>query len=262
MFRAHTGRLTLAAARSAQPDLIILDQTLPEADPFELCRALRDDPEVGPSTPVLMTTTKAPTPYTHRAALRSGVWEFLLQPMHEEEFLGRVAAHILAAMDQGAADVAGEGHAAQDAETGLYSAAGLARRARELALQAFHHHGSLACVVLAPTRDADVLRVARHLKQSGRRSDAIGRLGTGEFAIVAAGTDARGAVLLAERFVREMTAAPEGEAGGPPELRAGFDAVPDMHRAPLQPGKLLERAASALAKARAPGRGDWVRAYD
>ena len=259
VFRAHTGRLTLAAARSAHPDLIILDQTLPETDPFELCRTLRDDADVGPSTPVLMTTTKPPTPYSHRVALRSGVWEFLLQPMHEEEFLGRVAAHILAAMDQGAADVAGQGTGAQDAETGLYSAAGLAHRARELALQAFHHHGSLACVMLAPTRDADALRVAQHLKRSGRRSDAIGRMGPGEFAIIAAGTDARGAVLLAERLVREMTATPEGAAGGPPELRAGFDAVTDMHRAPLKPGKLLERAASALAKARSAGRGDWIR---
>jgi PleD family two-component response regulator len=32
-----------------------------------------------------------------------------------------------------------------------------------------------------------------------------------------------------------------------------------MHRAPLKPAKLLERAASALAKAQASGRGDWIR---
>jgi PleD family two-component response regulator len=212
VFRTHTGRLTLAAARSTQPDVILLDQSLREADTFELCRTLRDDADVGPSTPILMTTAVPPTSYTHRAALRSGVWEFLLRPMHEEELRARVDTYVLAATERGMVDAAGD----RDTETGLYSAAGLARRARELTLQAFHHHGGLACVVLAPTRETDVLRVGRYLKECGRRSDAIGRIGASEFAIVAAGTDARGAVLLAERLVREMTAAPPpgGDAAG------------------------------------------------
>jgi PleD family two-component response regulator len=269
VFRAHTGRLAIAAARSTQPDVILVDQMLPETDGFELCRLLRDDPDVGPSTPILMTTVKPPTPYSHRAALRSGVWEFLLQPMHAEELRARVDTYVLLRTEpMGSTEpwLPPEAKQAEiDEETLLYSAVGLSRRARELALQAFHHHGGLACVILAPTREGDVLRVARHLKASGRRSDAIGRVGPGEFAIVAPGTDARGAVMLAERLARELsTAAPvtaETAAGAPPELRAGFDAVADVRLTSLKPGNLLQHAASALSKARASGRGDWIRAY-
>ncbi|MGH7699544.1 MAG: response regulator, partial [Gemmatimonadales bacterium] len=139
VFRAHTPRIALEAARSAQPDVVLVDRHLAQTDPLALCRSLRDDPEVGPSTPILMITGDRPNLAEHRAAIRAGVWEFLVEPYHPDELTGRVDAYVLALMDL-RKTAAGP---LTDA-TGLYTTDGLARRARELAMQAFHHHAGMA----------------------------------------------------------------------------------------------------------------------
>src|SRR5439155_298177 len=82
----------------------------------------------------------------------------------------------------------------------------------------------LACVALAPvTTDgqngAAVDLLAEVLRGTARRSDAIGRVGPGEFAVIAPGTDRVGAVLLAERLARGVKTL----AGATPGLRAGYD---------------------------------------
>ncbi|HXF95285.1 MAG TPA: response regulator [Gemmatimonadales bacterium] len=255
VFRAHTGRIALVAARGAQPELILVDAFLPETDGLALCRSLRDDPEVGPSRPIVLITGSRPTLAEHRSAMRAGVWGFVVEPFHADELTGKVDGYLLATLEL--EKTAPEGPLLD--ESGFYTAEGLARRARELALQAFNHHAGFACVVLAPAQERDAQRVARRLKALARRSDAIGRVGPAQFAIVAPGTDARGAVLMAERLAREIAA--EGD-GPPPQLRAGYDAVPNLRRAPLEPRHLLERATAALARARVSGRGAWIRGYD
>src|SRR5439155_335116 len=81
-----------------------------------------------------------------------------------------------------------------------------------------------ACVGLPPDADRreaetdglEALRsVARLLEASGRRSDALGRSGAAEFAVVAAGVNRTGARQLARRL-RDSVGV---------ELRAGYDAV-------------------------------------
>src|SRR5207237_6581048 len=86
--------------------------------------------------------------------------------------------------------------------TGFYTVRGLALRAQELTLQAFHHAEPLACVAIAPVtadgQNADALDLlADVLRATGRRSDAIGRVGPGEFAVVAPRTDRTGRGLRA-----------------------------------------------------------------
>ena len=132
---------------------------------------------------------------------------------------------------------------------------GLARRARELIFQASHHNTSAACVVFAPVLEGEpsveLLRVVgRTFQAGGRRSDAIGRVGQGEFAVVAPGTDAVGAVKLVQRFRRAMPT---------PELRAGYDAVGNVRYTPVEANDLLAHAARALQLAKAEGK--WIRAF-
>src|SRR2546425_601759 len=154
--------------------------------------------------------------------------------------------------------------AVQD-EAGLYPTRGLALRAQELTLQAFHHGAALACVALAPVSDGTtggaeaVQLVARVLRTTGRRSDAIGRIGPSEFAVVAPGTDGVGAVLLAQRVVRAVRAACGTE---PPALRAGYDAVGNTRYTPVEPKNLLARATSALRLAKGDAAANWIRAFD
>src|SRR2546428_11120092 len=93
--------------------------------------------------------------------------------------------------------------------TGLYTAVGLARRARDLIVQASHHNTSAACVVFAPVLEGEpsvelLQLVGRTFQAGGRRSDAIGRGGQGGVARGAPGTDAGGAGKLAPRLRRAL----------------------------------------------------------
>src|SRR3989475_9637992 len=135
--------------------------------------------------------------------LRAGVWEFLRHPFNAEEIAAKLDTYVLLKLDS---DRARRETSIADAE-GFYTVRGLALRAQELTLQAFHHAQPLACVALAPvTTDGQnavaVDLLADVLRGTARRSDAIGRVGPGEFAVIAPGTDRAGAVLLAERLAR------------------------------------------------------------
>src|SRR5437870_6719289 len=261
VLRCFTATQALERARAARPDMIVLDESLLDVDTLDTSRALRDDPLIGASTPILLVTASRPTTAHHRAALRGGVWEFLAYPFNEEEVAARLRTYVV--MKLGADRARGEEPTQDDA--GLYTTRGLALRAQELTLQAFHHGAALACVALSQVGDgtADgagaVQLVARVLCASGRRSDAIGRIGPSEFAVVAPGTDGAGAVMLAQRVAKAVRAASGAE---PPALRAGYDAVGNTRYTPVEPKNLLARATSALRIAKGEAGANWIRAFD
>jgi PleD family two-component response regulator len=257
--RAHTGVHALEQAHAVEPDLVILDESLPDVDALDASRALRDDPRIGGGVPILLITAGRPTTAEHHAALRAGIWEYLSHPFHTEEVATKLQRYVVLKL---AGDRTRHERPLTD-ETGLYTEQGLALRAQELTLQAYHHAAPLACVALAPvTHDGANARavdlLARVLQGTGRRSDAIGRVGPGEFAVVAPGTDQRGAVLLAERVARALQAAAQPRAPG---LRAGYDAVANVRYAPIEPKSLLGRATSALRAAKAGAGAGWIRAF-
>src|SRR5713101_8330581 len=264
--RAHTGAQLLEQAHAAPPDLVALDEALTDIDTLAASRALRDDPHVGPGTPLVVISTLRPSSPQHHAALRSGVWEFLRHPFHAEEIAAKLDTYVLLKRDS---DRARRDTSVVDA-AGFYTVRGLALRAQELTLQAFHHAQPLACVALAPvTADGLIAQavdlLAGVLRATGRRSDAIGRVGPGEFAVIAPGTDRAGAVLLAERLARgvKMLAGggrPDGNARVP-DLRVGYDAVGNARYTPIEPKNLLARATTALRAAKAQGGPNWIQGF-
>ncbi|HVH09845.1 MAG TPA: response regulator [Gemmatimonadales bacterium] len=258
--RAYTTTDALDQVVAALPDLVIFDESLPGIDPLDASRTLRDNPRVGGGVPILLVTAGRPTTAEHHAALRAGVWEYLTHPFHSEEVATKLERYVALKLN---ADRARHGEARADG-TGFFTVQGLALRAQELSLQAYHHAAPLACVALAPvTHDganaSAVDLVARVLLAAGRRSDAIGRVGPGEFAVVAPGTDGAGAVLLAERVAREVRDAAANHRA--PALRAGYDAVANARYAPIEPNNLLGRATSALRAAKTTGGARWIRAF-
>src|SRR5207247_2215437 len=97
---------------------------------------------------------------------------------------------------------------------------------------------------------AAVDAVVHGLKQAGRSSDAIGRQGRAEFAVLAPDADARGARRLGTRLGRAIArAAAPPRFEHPLRLRAGYHAVRDFHRAALGPPDLSTRATPALPAA-------------
>ena len=257
--RAHTGAQALEQAHAASPDLVVLDESLTDMEAFPASRALRDDPQVGPGTPLLLISAQRPSSPQHHAALRAGVWEFLRHPFHAEEIAAKLDTYVLLKLD---IDRARRETSIADA-AGFYTVRGLALRAQELTLQAFHHAEPLACVALAPiTGDgqnaAALDLLADVLRGTGRRSDAIGRVGPGEFAVIAPGTDRRGAVLLAARVARAVSTA-SGESA--PGLRAGYDAVGNTRYTPIEPKNLLARATTALRAAKGQVAPNWIQGF-
>lgn len=197
--RAFTARETLALAGASDPDVVILDQQLPDFSGVEVCRRLRADLRFGTALPILITTAGPSGRQQRLSAYEAGAWEFYGQPLDAEALLHKLKVYSAAY---------GEVRRLRrdtmiDPATGLYSRAGLARRATELLGEARRNGRAVACVAwsLDGAADADHShQVGAMLRLEGRAADAFGRLGNGEFAVVAPGTDAQGAEQLAERF--------------------------------------------------------------
>ena|SRR2546426_9951476 len=68
VLRLYAGAPVLERARDVRPDVILLDARLADRDSLELSHALRDDPLLGTSTPILLLT-----PEIGRASCRERV---------------------------------------------------------------------------------------------------------------------------------------------------------------------------------------------
>jgi diguanylate cyclase (GGDEF)-like protein len=265
VLHAHTGQEALDQAGRSRADIILLDARLPDRDAGDVCRALRQNPELGLSTPIILLALGPPTKQQRLAALRAGAWELLSLPVDPEELMLKLAAYVLARVE---ADLARE-EGLVDHATGFYNVRGLARRAREMGSEALRHRTALACVVfgvdLGREPGATPARVAQHiarvLERAARVSDAIGRLGRTEFAVVAPSTNGSAAMRLAERMIGALGETPEAALRNRPFLRAGYDAVENLHATPLDAVDLLVHATTALEHARADGNGERIRRY-
>ncbi len=80
----------LSAARSAQPDLLILDWMLPGMSGVDLCRRLR---ATGMLSPIIMLTAKDEVS-DRVVGLDAGADDYLTKPFSMEELLARVRAHL------------------------------------------------------------------------------------------------------------------------------------------------------------------------
>ena len=206
-----------------------------------------------------MITTSGPSGRTQRLeAYRAGAWEFLGQPLDGEALLLKLA-HLLQSKRQ--VDLLREENLL-DSGTGLYNMRGLARRAREIGSDAIRRREALACVVFAPETELETVdeespeeellrmsdQVGAVFRQVGRVSDAIGRLGPTEFAVIAPATGADGAVRLVSRLGEAVEATRIPVRGGERSVRvkAGYCAVPDFAESSVDAVELLLRATTAL----------------
>jgi GGDEF domain-containing protein len=164
-----------------------------------------------------------------------------------------------------------------DPGTGLYNMRGLSRRAHEIGADALRRRDALACVVLAPEpedagegepAEEEIQRIAeqvgRWFKRTGRSSDAIGRLGNSEFAVIAPATTNEGALRLIQRLGSSIESTPIPVRGGERSLRvrAGYCAVSDFAESSVDAVELLLRATTALRDLKRDGDTEQVRAFE
>lgn len=266
--RAYTGAQALERAFETNPHVIILDAQMPDMHGFEVCRALRNDPRIDRTTPIVVTTAGPSGRAQRIEAYDAGAWEFLGQPLDGEALLLKLRTFVAARLEVERL----RDESLLDVNTGLYNRRGLARRAREMASDAARRHQALACIVLGADEPALTTPedgrarlfewVGDVLRRTSRASDAVGRLGSLEYGVVAPGAGTAGALRLADRIGAAMEA--EIPPGGtqPIRLQAGYCAVPDFAASPVDALELLLRATTALHDLQRDRPGERVRAFE
>lgn len=245
--RAYTGRQALQRALEMLPDLIILDNQLPDLSGSEVCRQLRLDPRIGHATPILLNTAGPAGRQQRIEALRAGAWEFYGQPLDPELLLLKIRIYLDA--KQTADRLLDD--SLLDEVTGLYNARGMLRRTEEILADARRHQRevSLITIVLDDGPRAAALdaaaelarRMAALVRSTVRAADVVGRTGPLRFAVLSSGNAREGAQRLADRLLVTLDGLSNGD--GRHEVRAQVQDVPlgEMDRADAR--ALLESSA-------------------
>jgi PleD family two-component response regulator len=85
---ASSSKSALEQAKKANPDLILLDTTMPEMDGYAIKEALNGEDEAR-DIPVIFLSSRSQIDYKMRA-FDVGAQDFLVKPVHPEELLARV----------------------------------------------------------------------------------------------------------------------------------------------------------------------------
>lgn len=86
---ASDGTSGLAQARSAKPDLIVLDMMMPVMNGAQVLQAIQADPELS-STPVVMLTARRGESDVV-GAIEAGAADYLSKPFSPDELLARIS---------------------------------------------------------------------------------------------------------------------------------------------------------------------------
>src|SRR6204780_2199387 len=81
------GSKVLALLETEQPDMVLLDLTLPEADGFELCRQIRERSNVA-----IIVVSARGGERDKVTALNMGADDYMTKPFSVEELLARITA--------------------------------------------------------------------------------------------------------------------------------------------------------------------------
>lgn len=94
------GDSAINRAKEARPDLILADVAMPGKNGYEVCEAIKNDPELS-STPVLLLAGTF-EPLNRTEAERVGADDSIIKPFESQELLNKVAGLIEKAAERGA----------------------------------------------------------------------------------------------------------------------------------------------------------------
>ena len=223
-------------------------------------------------TPIILTSSGTPERKERLEAFKAGAWEIVSQPLDAELLLLKLDAYM---RGKRAVDRLRD-ESLLDQATGLYNMQGMVRRAREMSADAQRLRAPISCVAFTPVATTEteptppaiteimIERLGAIVRRTGRASDAIGRLGPTEFAIIAPSTEEPGAIRMMERLesqLSDMMTTQNGIAQRV-ELRAGYCSVSDGAQSDVDAVEMLLRANTALRQVRDAERGDQLRAFD
>ena len=256
---ATGGRAGLEAAKSQNPDLILLDLDMPDMTGFDVCRILKADPDLC-MIPVLFLSGSGTSDDKVRG-LDLGAVDYITKPFDDFELRARVRAAIRTKQLQ---DLLIE-HAHIDPLTALPNRRALMDRLQMEWARMQRHGGELSFIMADidyfkqandtyghSVGDKVLQEVARTIARQCRESDLPARYGGDEFAVVVPNEAISGAVHLAERCRQEIEKVNLPAKGEPirPTASLGVADADGVPGAEL----LVDRADQALYQAKAAGR--------
>jgi two-component system, cell cycle response regulator len=256
---ASDGDEALELAREREPDLLLVDVTMPGRDGYEVCRAIQSESATPP--PVIFLTAHTQTD-ARVAGLDAGAVDYIVKPFANEELVARVRAALRTkAVHDGLAE-----RAARDGLTGLFNRRELDLRAREAIALANRHNRPFSCLLLDldhfklvndthghAAGDTVLREAAERICDGSRISDIVGRYGGEEFVVLLPETRADAAVAVADKL-RALLAASPVEAGRDRIAIRASIGVACWDDAMRVPSDLYAAADQALYRAKALGR--------
>jgi PleD family two-component response regulator len=229
---------------------------MPDMGGIDVCYQLRHDPQISLNSAIFITTAGGDTRAQRMNAYAAGAWDFCTQPVDIDVLLPKLTTFTQAKLF---ADRVRE-ESLIDADTGLYNTRGLAQRAREIGAEAARRSDAVACIAFCAETDQvvddDSPEMASFVRdvcrQNARVSDAVGRLGPNEFAIIAPSTLNDGADRIIERLRDSFASRPVVIRGAErqPRLHATYTATTNMAESSIDPLELLYGATASLRQAR------------
>lgn len=258
---APNGAMALELIRDLRPDVVMIEAELPDMSGLEVSRRMRGDPAVGRNVPIILLIPDKPSPEQRVNALRAGVWEFLQVPGNRDEILLKLRTCLEAKRNIDAARA--DGFA--DWANGMHNQSGFTRRARQLGALMARMHAPFACLVFELDMDEPDPEAGEFITKAARTSDIVGELSSNKFGVLAAATDAAGAVLLADRIVKTFASlvSDRSKNRGTPlprwSMRAGYDAVSNAMYSPIDPALFIARASTAVRRGTPEPGLEWLR---
>jgi two-component system, cell cycle response regulator len=265
VLQALDGLEALRLAHDREPDLCVLDISMPGADGYAVCRELQARGQSPP--PVIFLTARA-HPAARVSGLDAGAVDYVVKPFNGDELMARIRAALRTKTTRDALVV----EATTDQLTGLHNRSHLELVADELVAIAVRGQRPISCLMIDLDHfksvndtyghgagDAVLKEAARRFATAVRRSDVLVRYGGEEFVALLPDTDSAGALVLAARLRMNLEAAPimfEQAANAPVPIVARAS----VGVASLAPGvdgaaELISLADRAMYRAKALGRG-------
>jgi PleD family two-component response regulator len=212
--RARTARVALRDAAQIDPELVIIDEGLPDMDAPGLAASLADGP-LRQSVPILVYSPNFWHESEQAAAMRAGAWDIIKEPVRSNLIVAKLRRLLEI---KRLIEVTEEG-SLSDMATGLFNLAGMMRMLRILGASARRQGVPLSCVVLGPTsaphaNEVDGLRrrAADLFTANVRESDVLGWMTEADLGIVLYDTDAAGVTSMVRRLADSAAEAEVGES--------------------------------------------------
>jgi len=218
---AENAREALKLAKSASPDLVLLDMILPDMDGREVLRLIKPPPSSDQFLPVIILSVKGDV-HTKVEGLRLGADDFLVKGVEETEIIARVGVMLrIKGLQERLREMQSklEEQSITDGLTGLKNRRFFDERLREEFLRAQRYGDFLSLIMVDldhfklvndrfghQAGDAVLRESAALIRGSLRDPDICARYGGEEFAVILPKTHMSGALAVAERIWRAVGA--------------------------------------------------------